>query len=92
MDMLAKQQLRAHIADALASQDGCQRFEDDESLFLSGRLDFLAMMNLIVHLEQAFKIDFRDTQFDTALVDSVREIELLIDWEVNKQAKLVHYP
>jgi acyl carrier protein len=84
MDMMAKEQLRAYIANALTSHGDSQGFQDDESLFVSGRLDSFTMMNLVMHLEQAFGIDFSDTEFDVALVDSMEEIELLIDSHASK--------
>jgi acyl carrier protein len=84
MDMMAKQQLRAYIANALASHGDREEFEDGESLFVSGRLDSFTMMNLVMHLEQTFGIDFSDTEFDVALVDSMKEIELLIDSQAGK--------
>lgn len=84
MEMMVKQQLRTYLADALMSHGDRQGFEDDESLFISGRLDSFTMMNLVMHLEQAFGIDFSATEFDVALVDSVKELELLIDSQAGK--------
>jgi acyl carrier protein len=41
-------------------------------------------MNLVICLEQTFGIDFSDGEFDVALVDSVSEIEFLIDSQASK--------
>lgn len=79
MEMMAKQNLREYIANALASHGDQREFEDEASLFVSGRLDSFTMMNLVMHLEQAFGVDFANTEFDVALIDSVKEIELLVD-------------
>lgn len=84
MDVTAKQQLRTYISDALARHGDYQHFADDESLFVSGRLDSFAMMNLVMQLEQTFGIDFSDIEFDVALVDSLKEMEVLIDSQSKK--------
>jgi acyl carrier protein len=84
MEMMAKQELRTYIGNALASHGDRQGFDDDASLFVSGRLDSFTMMNLVMHLEQTYGIDFSDIDFDVALVDSMNEIELLIDSQAGK--------
>jgi acyl carrier protein len=37
------------------------------------------MMTLVMYLEEAFGLDFSDFEFDVNLVDSVNEIEALVD-------------
>lgn len=54
---------------------------DNESLFVSGRLDSLAMIGLITYLEQAFGIDFGVLDFDVGMVDSLANIASLVDIE-----------
>lgn len=88
MNLIVKQQLRAYISDALVSKGDRRKFSDDESLFVSGRLDFLSMVRLVMHLEQAFGVNFLDTGWDIALVDSLTEIELLIDLQEIKAEKI----
>lgn len=79
MDMTAKQQLRDFLKQALEKHGDHHGFADDESLFVSGRLDSFSMMNLVMYLEQACALDFSDFEFDVDLVDSVNEIEALVD-------------
>ena len=54
-------------------------FADDESLFLSGRLGSFSMINLVVYLETELSVDFSALDFDVNLVDSVNDIEALVD-------------
>lgn len=79
MDASAKQRLRDALRKILASHGDAQPFADDESLFVSGRLDSFSMMTLVMDLENAFRLDFSDVGFDVSLIDSVNEIEALVD-------------
>lgn len=79
MDLNAKQQLRQHLRDLLAKHGDHDALADDESIFLSGRLDSFSMMMLVMRLEEAFGLDFADVDFDVELVDSVERIEALVD-------------
>lgn len=71
--------VRQFIQNTLAQRGDLAAFSDDESLYMSGRLDSLAMMNLVVFLESAMKIDFSALNFDVSLIDSLNAIQLLID-------------
>ena len=79
MNVTAKQKLREFLKETLENHGDRREFGDDESLFVSGRLDSFSMMNLVMYLEQAFSLDFSDLEFDVNLVDSVNEIEALVD-------------
>jgi acyl carrier protein len=79
MNVTAKQKLREFLKEALKNHGDRSEFSDGESLFASGRLDSFTMMNLVMYLEQAFDLDFSDFEFDASLVDSVNEIEGLVD-------------
>jgi acyl carrier protein len=79
MNVTAKQKLREFLKEALENHGDRSEFSDGESLFASGRLDSFTMMNLVMYLEQAFDLDFSDFEFDASLVDSVNEIEGLVD-------------
>lgn len=79
MDVNAKQKLREFLKETLAKLGDHKEFSDSESLFISGRLDSFSMMNLIMHLEESCGIDFSDLDFDVGLVDSVDDIEALVD-------------
>jgi acyl carrier protein len=45
-------ELRAFISETLEKRGDLKPFADDESLFLSGRLDSFTMMNFVMFLEQ----------------------------------------
>ena len=79
MDVTGKQKLRKFLKETLENHGDHNDFADSESLFVSGRLDSFSMMNLVMYLEQAFDLNFSDLEFDVNLVDSVKEIEALVD-------------
>ncbi len=79
MDGNAQQKLREFLKEALENHGDHKAFSDDESLFLSGRLDSFTMMNLIMYLEEAFSLDFSDFEFDVSLVDSLNGIQALVE-------------
>lgn len=79
MDANAKQKLREFLKESLAKLADKDELADGESIFVSGRLDSFSMMNLVMYLEEAFALDFSDFEFDVDLVDSVNEIEVLVD-------------
>ena len=71
--------LREFLRQSLASAGDSGDIDDSDSLFLSGRLDSLAMTNLVVFLENAFGVDFGEVDFDVELLDSVSAIQALVD-------------
>jgi acyl carrier protein len=79
VDVDDKSKLREFLKVCLAERGDRGDFRDDESLFVSGRLDSLAVTKLVVYLESAFGIDFADVIFDVDLVDSVEGIESFLD-------------
>jgi acyl carrier protein len=79
MQTQAKSKLREYLRTALDKHGDPGDFSDDESLFLSGRLDSFSMMNLVVYLETELSVDFSALDFDVNLVDSVNDIEALVD-------------
>lgn len=79
MNPSAKQEVRDTLRKLLVQHGDAAPFADDESLFASGRLDSFSMMTLAVHLEEAFNVDFSAIEFDVGLIDSVDDIEALVD-------------
>jgi acyl carrier protein len=79
MNSSTKRELRDFLTDALAKAGDSNGYSDCDSLFASGRLDSLSMMLLIVHLEHTFQIDFAKIDFEVSLIDSINDIESLID-------------
>ena len=79
MDANMKLKLRDFLKDTLEKHGDHKDFADNESLFVSGRLDSFSMMNLVMYLEEAFGLDFSNFEFDVNLVDSANDIERLVD-------------
>jgi acyl carrier protein len=79
MDETKKQVLRTFVRETLRNHGDHDELADDESLFVSGRLDSFSMMNLVMYLEKTFGVDFADFEFDVTLLDSLNEIEKLVD-------------
>lgn len=79
MHTQAKSQPREYLKTAFDKHGDRHDFADDESLFLSGRLDSFSMMNLLVYLETELSVDFSVLEFDVNLVDSVNDVEALVD-------------
>jgi acyl carrier protein len=55
-----------------------QPFSDSDSLLLGGRLESVDAVDIVVFLEEKFRIDFAEVGFDQALIDSVDAIDSLI--------------
>jgi len=79
MNSMRKDELRGFMTELLRKVGDHVPPSDSDSLFVSGRLDSLAMMTLVVHLENAFGIDFADGGFEMDLLDTLDDIETLID-------------
>jgi acyl carrier protein len=74
MNDARKQKIRDYLLDTLKQQGDQQALNDSDSLFASGRLDSVAMMMLVVFLENEFAVDFKGADFEVSLIDSVDEI------------------
>lgn len=73
--------VRAFVQGMLKERNDEAAVGDDASLFLSGRLDSLAAVNLVMFLEQEFGVDFVEIGLDLERVDSVSAIvELIHDY------------
>ncbi len=79
MDIAAKQKLRDFLLESLEKHGDKNPLSDNESIFVSGRLDSFATMNLVMFLEESFGIDFSDFEFDVSLLDSVDAIEAFVE-------------
>lgn len=78
MSTQADESIRQFIQVTLAQRGDHDFFSDDDSLFMSGRLDSLAMMNLVVFLENNLNVDFSVLSFDVSLIDSLNAISSLV--------------
>ena len=78
MNLEARAKLRVYLQGALQLHGDTQELADNDSLFLSGRLDSFSMMNLILFLETAFSLTFSDLEFEVEKVDSLNAIAALV--------------
>jgi acyl carrier protein len=76
--MTQKDTLRKFIQSLLAEYGETSHLEDDDSLVLSGLLDSLAVLRIVVFLEQEFGLDLADQGFDQHDFDSVTSIMGLV--------------
>ena len=79
MKIALKDQVITFLKETLARHGDLSEVQDNESLFLSGRLDSLSMLNLIMLLENNFSMNFAEIDFEVDLVDSIDSIICLID-------------
>jgi acyl carrier protein len=79
MDLDDRTKVRAFLRRLLAEHDDQAPFGDVESLIKAGRLDSLAVAKIVMFLEEAFGVDFAKVEFDPERLDTVAEIEALID-------------
>jgi acyl carrier protein len=79
MEESTKKKLREFLVTMLNEFTDYDPLFDDESIFMSGRLDSFSMMNVVMHLEKIYGIDFSKVDFDVSLLDTVNDIEKLID-------------
>jgi acyl carrier protein len=64
----------------LLAQKGDQRpFGDSDSLLLSGRLQSVDAVEVVLFLEEQWGIDFAEIGFDEAQLDSVDAIDALVE-------------
>ena len=72
--MTKRETLRAFLTPLLAEYGDCSSFSDDASLVASGLLDSLAVLRIVVFLEQEFGLDLSEQGFDQLDFDSVDSI------------------
>ena len=77
--MNTRNELRAHIQRLLADKGDREPLGDDDSLVLSGRLDSVDILQIVLFLEANFHIDFADREFDQEDFDSIARVLALIE-------------
>jgi acyl carrier protein len=71
--------VRGRITEVLRDHMGdTDPFTDSDSLVLSGRLDSLGIVNLMLFLEEDFALSIDPGDFDQTAFDSVRSIVALL--------------
>lgn len=73
-----RQSLRAYLQQLLTQAMDMQPFADTDSLFLSGRIDSFSLMQLVMHLEENYQIDFSSVHFEAPLLDTLADIAAFI--------------
>ena len=76
--MEEKARIRELVRSLLLNKGDAQPFKDDDSLLLSGRLQSIDAVEIVVFLEQNFGLDFAEIGFDQQQLDSVDAICALI--------------
>ena len=82
MENIRRQKIRDYLTETLKNQGDKQPLTDNDSLFVSGRLDSVSMMMLVVYLEDEFAVNFKVADFEVSLIDSVDAIASLIASQV----------
>lgn len=77
--MPTKETLRNFLHELLVEYGETSDFSDDTSLVISGMLDSLAVLRIVVFLEQEFGLDLSDQGFDQNDFDSVTSIMRMIE-------------
>jgi acyl carrier protein len=73
-----KSEIRELLRRLLKEKGDSQLLSDDSSLLLSGRLNSVDSVEIVVFLEEKYGIDFAQIGFDQEKIDSVEAIEALI--------------
>jgi acyl carrier protein len=66
------------VVALLCARDDSAPLADNESLFVSGRLDSLSAVELVEFLEQELGVDFAKIDFEIALIDSIDAVADLV--------------
>jgi acyl carrier protein len=77
--MNTRNELRAQVEQLLAAKGDQEPLLDTDSLVLSGRLDSIDILQIVVFLETNYGIDFAEQQFDQEDFDSISRILTLIE-------------
>lgn len=77
--MDTKSEIRALVRGLLDSNGDTGDLADQDSILLSGRLQSINAVEIVVFLEQTYGIDFAEIGFDRDQLDSVDAICALIE-------------
>jgi len=76
--MTEREDVRAFLTKLLSRKDDPKPFADDESLVLSGRLDSVDVLDVVVFLEKRYGFALDPAEFDPGRLDSVDRIADLL--------------
>jgi acyl carrier protein len=75
--MKGKTEIHEFVQELLSNSGDDQPLVDEDSLLLSGRLQSIDAVEIVVFLEENFGIDFAEIGFDREQIDSVELIYAL---------------
>lgn len=75
--MKGKADIREFVHNLLITNGDAEPLADHDSLFLSGRLQSIDAVEIVVFLEENFGIDFAEIGFNQERIDSVDAIAVL---------------
>jgi len=73
-----KSMIRQFLQRLLAQKGDQRPFGDSDSLLLSGRLQSVDAVELVVFLEEQWGIDFSEIGFDETQIDTVDAVDVLV--------------
>lgn len=76
--MTEKDEIRAFVQDLLTRQEDRRPLSDDGSLLMSGRLQSIDAVEIVLFLEERYAVDFAEIGFDREQIDSVNAIHALV--------------
>jgi acyl carrier protein len=77
--MIDPDAVRQLVGSLLRQKDDTSPFTDSDSLVLTGRLDSIDILQIVVFLEGHYGIDFAEQGFDQEDFDSIARILTLIE-------------
>jgi acyl carrier protein len=81
--MIGKAEIRAFVQGLLTDSGDDEPLADSDSLLLSGRLQSIDAVEIVVFLEENFGIDFGEIGFDKDQMDSIDAIYALTQTVAN---------
>ena len=75
--MKGKAEIREVVLGLLVRSGDDEPLADDDSLLLSGRLQSIDAVEIVVYLEENFGIDFSEVGFDKDQIDTIDAIYAL---------------
>jgi acyl carrier protein len=75
--MIDKAEIRKFVHNLLTTNGDAEPLADQDSLLLSGRLQSINAVEIVVFLEENFGIDFTEIGFDQEQIDSINAIYAL---------------
>ncbi len=88
MDLSTAQALHDFLRETLNASGDTDALTEHNSLFISGRLDSLAMTRLVLFLEERFDVDFGQVDFDVEMIDSLQAIGQLLEASAARKVRV----